>query len=207
MHNTSRAYRKLMSKGRASLRAKSHHTTTQANSSAVDRKSTTFQADLKYAKLEPCTAQACQVQHLSGMRLLQVLWNVWHSMSRGLSSGTRTETCSNFQPPVRKDSAVYRAEACQKAAAQNEVMYHRCHKSLNLRVPNSNDQGIKQRGRSNQLASHHKIEAGPRQVGVLGVLPGNHPYRTVQSFVEQRHIRKQQNSHHKSEAGPGQVGV
>lgn len=90
-------------------------------------------------------------------------------MSRGFSSGTCTETfgclCSSFLPPVQEHSAIYRAEACQKAAAQNEVMYNCCHKYLNLRVPNSNDQCTKQRGRSNQLASQHKSKAGPWQVG------------------------------------------
>lgn len=45
---------RLMSKGRASRRAKSHQTMTQANSRAVDRKSTMFQADLKYARKNPC---------------------------------------------------------------------------------------------------------------------------------------------------------
>ena len=47
-------YLRSMSKGRASRRAKSHQTTTQANSRAVDRKSTMFQADLKYARNDPC---------------------------------------------------------------------------------------------------------------------------------------------------------
>ena len=49
------SYLRSISKGRASRRAKSHQTMTQANSRAVDRKSTMFQADLKYARKDPCT--------------------------------------------------------------------------------------------------------------------------------------------------------
>ena len=48
------SYLRPMSKGRASRRAKSHQTMTHANSRAVDRKSTMFQADLKYARKDPC---------------------------------------------------------------------------------------------------------------------------------------------------------
>ena len=52
----SETHLRSMSKGRASRRAKSHQTMTQANSKAVDKKSTMFQADLKYDRKEPCSS-------------------------------------------------------------------------------------------------------------------------------------------------------
>jgi len=55
VNGRAQAHLRSMSKGRASRRAKSHQTMTQAKSRAVDRKSTMFQADLKYDKNEPCS--------------------------------------------------------------------------------------------------------------------------------------------------------
>ena len=47
VNSRAQAHLRSMSKGRASRRAKSHQTMTQAKSRAVDRKSTMFQGDLK----------------------------------------------------------------------------------------------------------------------------------------------------------------
>ena len=68
------AHLRSMSKGRASRRAKSHHTMTQAKSRAVDRKSTMCQGDLMYNKNDPCSSHGAILDHPGATRDAQHAW-------------------------------------------------------------------------------------------------------------------------------------